>query len=102
MVIKSNFWLWKNVFITGHTGFKGGWLSLWLSSLGAKVFGYSPALTSRPIFFEVVSLGKVVSTCTNDILCLHSLIDEMKNAQPEMVFHLAARPLVGKSYHFPV
>lgn len=98
----GGFWQDKTVFITGHTGFKGGWLSLWLGHLGAKVSGYSLPPASTPNFFEVTGLQELVSSCTNDIRSLESLVQEMQKAQPAIAFHLAAQPLVRKSYQSPV
>lgn len=102
MDMKKNFWQDKSVFITGHSGFKGGWLSLWLSQLGTKVSGYSLPPATTPNFFNVTSLHEVISSSTNDIRSLQSLIQAMHTAQPEIVFHLAAQPLVRKSYQSPV
>lgn len=100
--MRNNFWKEKSVFVTGHTGFKGGWLSLWLNQLGANVSGYSLSPTTTPNFFEVTSLQDMVSSCIKDIRSLDSLIQQMRKIQPEIVFHLAAQPLVRKSYQSPV
>jgi CDP-glucose 4,6-dehydratase len=102
MAMKENFWQDKSVFITGHSGFKGGWLSLWLKYLGAKISGYSLSPITTPNFFNVISLHEVVSSWTCDIRSLESLIQAMHSAQPEIAFHLAAQPLVRKSYQSPV
>ncbi len=100
--MKDIFWQDKSVFITGHSGFKGGWLSLWLNHLGANVFGYALSPLTSPNFFAITSLGEMISSCTNDIRSLESLTREMQKAQPEIAFHLAAQPLVRKSYQSPI
>lgn len=98
----ENFWHDKTTFITGHTGFKGGWLSLWLTHLGADVSGYSLSPVGIPNLFEVTSLGELISSTIKDIRSLDSLTQAMQKAQPEIAFHLAAQPLVRKSYQSPV
>lgn len=100
--MKDIFWHNKTVFVTGHSGFKGGWLSLWLNKLGANVFGYALSPITSPNFFTVTSLEEVITSCTKDIRSLESLTKEMQKAQPEIAFHLAAQPLVRKSYQSPV
>lgn len=103
MGIDSNFWRGKNVFITGHTGFKGGWLSLWLSELGANVFGYSLPPKTTPSFFDVTNIADHIKSHTiADICDLEAIKKSMQSARPEIVFHLAAQPLVLESYAFPV
>ncbi|MCR5261533.1 MAG: CDP-glucose 4,6-dehydratase [Candidatus Gastranaerophilales bacterium] len=97
-----NFYNGKKVFVTGHTGFKGGWLTLWLKSMGAEVLGYSLEPNTEPSMFEELS---IYSHCRNEfanILDLKKLIDIMKHFKPDMVFHLAAQPLVRRSYSEPI
>lgn len=102
MVIDNNFWSGRSVFITGHTGFKGGWLSYWLSQMGAKVHGYSLEAPTTPNFFTVCNLEKYLESCTIgnilDFKQLHKAIDQ---TSPEIIFHLAAQPLVRESYFTP-
>ena len=92
----------KKVLITGQTGFKGGWLSLWLSMLGAEVVGYSLEPPSNPNFFEVIGfpggLNEDISGDVRDFEMLHKVFSECK---PEVVFHLAAQSLVRPSYEKP-
>ena len=99
----SNFWQDKKVFITGHTGFKGGWLSLWLQSLGAQVYGYALKPPTTPNLFTVANVSKsLVESTIADIRDASSLEKAMLSAQPDIVLHLAAQPLVRHSYADPV
>jgi CDP-glucose 4,6-dehydratase len=101
--IVSNFWQGKKVFLTGHTGFKGGWLALWLNSLGAKVYGYALNPPTSPNFFGVANVAESLADSTiADIRDASSLEKAMISAQPDIVFHLAAQPLVRYSYTDPV
>lgn len=97
------FWSGKRVFLTGHTGFKGGWLSLWLSSIGAKVTGYALAPNTCPSFFEVAKIeGDFEQSHIADIRDLGELQKAMAKAGPDIVIHMAAQPLVRYSYVNPV
>jgi CDP-glucose 4,6-dehydratase len=101
--LESNFWKDKRVFLTGHTGFKGGWLSLWLGLMGAKVTGYALAPNTTPNFFEVAEVERdLEKSHIADIRDLERLQKAMAEAQPEIVFHMAAQPLVRYSYANPV
>jgi CDP-glucose 4,6-dehydratase len=103
MVIDNHFWSNRSVFITGHTGFKGGWLSFWLSQLGAKVNGYSLESPTNPNFFTVCNLEKHLESSTiGNILDFHDLHKALDQTSPEVVFHLAAQPLVRESYSSPL
>jgi CDP-glucose 4,6-dehydratase len=98
-----DFWNGKRVFVTGHTGFKGGWLTLWLHKLGALVHGYALKPPTDPALFDVTSVGKLLATDTRaDLADLEQLRTSLKKAQPEAVFHLAAQPLVRESYRDPL
>ena len=92
----------KTVLITGHTGFKGAWLSLWLKELGAKVIGYSLEPPSDPSLFEQCKLGDKMHSIKGDVRDLNCLQEIISEIQPEIVFHLAAQPLVRRSYSTPV
>ena len=92
----------KKVLVTGHTGFKGSWLSLWLTILGAKVIGVSINIPSKPSHFEVIKLKKKIIDKKVDIRDLSSLKKIFKKYQPDYVFHLAAQSLVKKSYINPI
>lgn len=89
----------KSVFITGHTGFKGSWLSLWLTKLGSQVTGYARKPDTIPNHFSNLDLH--INSLIGDLLDFDRLADSMKQAMPEIVFHLAAQPLVRESYKYP-
>jgi CDP-glucose 4,6-dehydratase len=94
-----NFYKNKRIFLTGHSGFKGSWLNLWLTSLGADVFGYSLEPETQPALYNVLNLKNGIFA---DILDSEMLERTMKAFKPDIVFHLAAQPLVRKSYREPV
>ena len=97
------FWGGKKVFLTGHTGFKGGWLSLWLQSLGAEVHGYALKPPTTPNLFTVANVAKGMASSTiADIRDALALTTAMQQAKPDVVMHLAAQPLVRYSYVDPV
>ena len=101
--VDPKFWKGKNVFLTGHTGFKGSWLSLWLSSMGAKVTGYALAPNTKPNLFEVLDIDSLIEKShIADIRDLSSLQKAMSSANPDVVIHMAAQPLVRYSYANPV
>lgn len=98
----NDYYRGKRLFVTGHTGFKGGWLSLWLRRLGAEVWGYSLAPESEPNFHAL--LGKTVfeRETAGDLRDLEALKTALAECKPDVVFHLAAQPLVRRSYRNPV
>jgi CDP-glucose 4,6-dehydratase len=101
--VSPSFWSGKRVFLTGHTGFKGGWLSLWLASMGAKVTGYSLAPNTAPNFFDVAHVAvDLEQSHIADIRDLEKLQKVMADSMPEIVIHMAAQPLVRHSYANPV
>jgi CDP-glucose 4,6-dehydratase len=103
VVTAENFWNGRRVLITGHTGFKGAWLSFWLREKGAEVFGYSLDPPTDPNLFQIARIGDVMAGDTRaDIRDLSTLEDALRRAQPEIVFHLAAQSLVRLSYAIPV
>jgi CDP-glucose 4,6-dehydratase len=97
----SNTYQNKAVLITGHTGFKGSWLAIWLKELGADVVGYSLDPPSEPNNFEATRLQEKITHIHGDIRDLDRLMETFKKYQPEFVFHLAAQPLVRLSYDEP-
>jgi CDP-glucose 4,6-dehydratase len=103
LVIEKGFWRDRSVFVTGHTGFKGGWISLWLSNLGAKVHGYSLIPPTTPNFFSETRLERRMQSSTiGDIRDLTKLISALQTVKPSVVIHMAAQPLVRESYVSPV
>lgn len=97
-----DFWQNKRVFLTGHTGFKGSWLSLWLQELGAEVVGFSTAPPSQPNLFERVNIAAGMTSIIGDVRDLATLQSAVTNAQPDIALHLAAQPLVRYSYTNPI
>ncbi len=101
--VNPSFWNGKNVFLTGHTGFKGGWLSLWLASMGAKVTGYALAPNTTSNFFDVVKVaGDLKQSYIADVRDLEKLQKAVAFTKPEILIHMAAQPLVRYSYANPV
>lgn len=100
--MNPQFWQGKSVLVTGHTGFKGGWLSLWLQQLGAHTHGYSLPASKQPSLFIEARVGDGMTHVEGDIRDLTHLKSCMETAQPEIVFHLAAQALVKQSYLDPV
>jgi CDP-glucose 4,6-dehydratase len=100
--MNPDFWRGKRVLMTGHTGFKGSWLSLWLQSMGAQVVGYALAPPTNPSLFEVAEVGKGMTSITGDIRDLEKLRAVFAEHKPEIVIHMAAQPLVRYSYIEPV
>ena len=103
MEVNRNFWKGKRVFLTGHTGFKGGWLALWLSGMGAEVYGYSLAPPTEFNFFNACNLqAQLASSFISDMRDPARVAQAMHMARPDIVFHLAAQPLVRYSYSNPI
>ncbi|TCJ00518.1 CDP-glucose 4,6-dehydratase [Cytobacillus praedii] len=99
---ENKFWKGKKVLVTGHTGFKGTWLTLWLNSLGAEVYGYSLDPLSIPNLFQITDASQECHSCYGDINNLQKLLQYMTTIQPQIIFHLAAQPIVGTSYEDPI
>src|SRR5215470_12578197 len=103
VVTTRNFWNGRRVLITGHTGFKGAWLSFWLREKGAEVFGYSLEPPTNPNLFDIAKIGEMMSGDTRaDIRDFSTLEETLRGIRPEIVFHLAAQSLVRLSYEIPV
>ena len=103
MGLNHTFWKGKSVFLTGHTGFKGGWLAIWLKSMGVKVHGYALYPITNPNFFNESQVEKCLSSSTiADICDIESLQAAIQESNPEIVIHMAAQPLVRESYSNPI
>lgn len=100
--MNPQFWRGRRVLVTGHTGFKGGWLSLWLQQLGADVLGYSLPPPGSESLFALAAVGEHMQSVLADVRDAARLRDAIGDFRPEIVFHLAAQPLVRQSYLQPV
>lgn len=99
--VEMNFWKNKKVFITGHTGFKGSWLCLWLDLLGADVYGYALAPPTKPSLYELCKIDRIVHSVIADVRDYDKLERAIKGAKPEIIIHMAAQPIVRESYKVP-
>ena len=97
----DSFWQNKRVLITGNTGFKGSWLSIWLKELDAEVFGYALSPLSTPNMYNACKLKKIIPSEISDIADFENLCKFLKKIRPEIIFHMAAQPLVIESYKNP-
>ena len=100
--MKREFWRDRRVFVTGHTGFKGSWLTRWLQRLGAQVTGYALAPPTTPSLFDDAKIGEGIVSIANDVRDLGALRAAIADAKPEVVIHMAAQSLVRASYEAPV
>ena len=100
--MSSGFWAGKRVFLTGHTGFKGSWLALWLQQLGAHVTGYSLAPSTQSNLFGLAGVANGMDSCLGDVRDGAALTRAIESAQPEIVIHMAAQALVRYGYQNPV
>jgi CDP-glucose 4,6-dehydratase len=97
----SVFWQGKRVLVTGHTGFKGGWLSLWLKHLGAEVSGFALSPPTQPSLYQLASIDRKINDIRGDVQDLTALSSVIEQVQPQIIFHLAAQSLVRASYQNP-
>ncbi|MGD7037304.1 CDP-glucose 4,6-dehydratase [Methylotuvimicrobium buryatense] len=102
MGINESFWRDKKVLITGHTGFKGSWLALWLQQMKAHVYGFALAPPTQPNLFEKANVGQCIASHIGDIRDLSALKSVFLKTEPDIVIHLAAQPLVRYAYQNPV
>ena len=100
--IDRDFWSGRRVFVTGHTGFIGGWLCAWLDRLGARTAGYALEPPTEPSFHRTVDLDRAVDGCIADIRDRTTLSAKIAKFAPEIILHLAARPLVRMAYAEPI
>jgi len=101
-MIDQKFWLGKRVFLTGHTGFKGSWLALWLTHLGSSVKGYALEPPTSPSLFKEAKVDNLIDSHIGDIRNQELLHESMVNFNPDILIHMAAQPLVRYSYSEPV
>jgi len=97
----KNFWNAKTVLVTGHTGFKGSWLTLWLKKLGSRVIGFSKDIPTTPSLFELADIANGINSIEGDIRNFNQIQQVIKNTDPEIIFHMAAQSLVRTSYENP-
>jgi CDP-glucose 4,6-dehydratase len=102
MNLIQDFWKNKRVFLTGHTGFKGTWMTLLLESFGAKVTGFSLEPNTDPSFFNIIKNNLQINSVIGDIRDFTFLEKTIKNCKPEIIIHMAAQPLVRRSYDDPI
>lgn len=100
--VSTDFWKGKRIFLTGHTGFKGSWLSLWLQSMGAELHGLALDAPTMPALFDEADVGSGMVSTIGDIRDYSTVFSAMEVCQPDIIIHMAAQPLVRYSYQEPV
>ena len=98
----TDFWAGRRVLLTGHTGFKGGWLALWLRELGAEVTGFGAPPPTAPALYELARVGDGLTDLRGDVRDAAAVTDAVARSCPEVVLHLAAQPLVRRAWREPV
>lgn len=101
-MLNRPFWKGRNVFLTGHTGFKGSWLSLWLNALGARVTGYALSPPTQPNIYEQAGLADCVHSISGDIRDFARLKSSLEETHPDIVIHMAAQSVVRRGYEDPI
>jgi CDP-glucose 4,6-dehydratase len=102
LVMQPEFWRDKRVFLTGHTGFKGSWMALWLQRMGARVTGFALPPVSQPNLFDLARISEEMTSIMGDIRDTQSLASAIEGCNPQIVFHFAAQALVRRSYEDPL
>ena len=102
VVVSSDFWKNKKVLLTGHTGFKGSWLSIWLKKLGVELIGFSKDIPTEPSLFELAKVSEDMTSIIGDIRDFSAIQKIIQENQPEIIIHMAAQALVRKSYEDPL
>ena len=100
--MNKEFWNKKKVLLTGHTGFKGGWLSLWLQKLNANVIGFSKSIPTNPSLFELANIENGMTSIIWNVCDYNKLEEIIKEYKPEIVIHMAAQAILRESYSNPV
>lgn len=100
--MNKKFWKNKRILITGHTGFKGSWLTIWLKKLGADITGFSKSIPTNPSLFEIANVQNDIKSIVGDIQNYELLKETISKSEPEIIFHMAAQSLVIKSYSDPI
>ena len=100
--LNKSFWNNKRVLLTGHSGFKGSWMTKLLTNLGSSVFGYSLKPSTQPNLFEILNITELSNSAFDDINNFDNLKEYFFSIYPDIVFHFAAQPIVLKSYQLPI
>ena len=100
--MESGFWKGKKVLLTGHTGFKGSWLSIWLQSLEADLIGFSKSIPTKPSLFEMADVQSGMISIMGDICDFEHIKQVVQEYNPEIIIHMAAQSLVRESYNNPI
>ena len=101
MGVERDFWSGRRVLVTGHTGFKGAWLTLWLTQMGAEVAGLADAVPTSPSLYELARVGDAVEEIRADVRDGDAVLRAFASSRPEVVVHMAAQPFVRRSFHDP-
>jgi CDP-glucose 4,6-dehydratase len=99
--VEPAFWRDRRVFLTGHTGFKGAWLSLWLQSMGARLTGFSNTVPTNPSLYELARVGESMESVVGDVRDPGAVASALADCEPEVVIHMAAQPMVRRSFAEP-
>ncbi|MCX6386229.1 MAG: CDP-glucose 4,6-dehydratase [Solirubrobacterales bacterium] len=101
MAVDESFWSGRRVLVTGHTGFKGAWLTLWLGEMGAEVTGFADGVPTTPSLFELAGLREMLPTVWGDVRDYDAVLGAIRESSPEVVIHMAAQPFVRRSFSQP-